>query len=34
MKAKTEAWIFEVIIMAIVFCIGGVAGWALKVWVG
>ena len=34
MKAKAEAWIFEVIILGIVFWLGGVCGWALKVWMG
>ena len=34
MKAKTEARIIEVIELAIVFCLGGVIGWMLKVQIG
>ena len=34
MKTRTEEWIFEVIVFAILLCIGGVCGWTLKVWIG
>ena len=34
MKAKAEEWIFEVIVFAIVFWLGEVCGWVLKVGVG
>ena len=34
MKAEIEATIIEMIEMALVFGIGGVFGWVLKVWVG
>ena len=33
MKGKTEAKIIEVIGLGMFFMIGGVCGWALKVWV-
>ena len=34
MKAEIETRILKVIDIAIFFIIGGVCGWALKVWVG
>ena len=34
MKAEIETRILKVIDIVLFFCIGGVCGWALKVWVG
>ena len=34
MRVKTEATIIKLIEIAIVFSVGGLCGWVLKVWVG
>ena len=34
MRVKTEATIIEAVGLVISFCIGGVFGYALKIWIG